>query len=187
VASKIKVAAGDGKQLLGGLNYRNGKPHIYLKPGELCISKEPVVVTTVLGSCVSVTFFHRSSGIAAICHVLQPKCPHSLQCTLDCSMRFRYAVCTIEEMSRQIKTFSLRPKEIEVKLFGGAAMIGSQRLEKFNNSIGQQNVKAAMETISNCGLTLKVMDVGGTFGRKIIFDTESGEVLMKRLHRINPQ
>jgi chemotaxis protein CheD len=165
-------------------NYRDGKPHIYLKPGELCISKHPAVVTTVLGSCVSVTLFHPVSGFAAICHVLQPKCPRPDLCGPECQHRYRYAVCTIEEMARRLLRHGLFAKEIEVKLFGGAAMIGSQRSESLPHSVGQQNVKAAIETISASGLILKVMDVGGGFGRKIIFDTRTGEVFMKRLQRV---
>lgn len=163
--------------------YRDGKPHIYLKPGEMCFSHDPVVVTTVLGSCVSVTLFHSGSGSAAICHALQPRCPHPDQCGDDCGNRYRYAVCAIEEMTRRITRTGLRPRDIEVKLFGGAALIGSKATTSQHNSIGQLNVKAAMETISNCGLILKVMDVGGNFGRKIIFNTETGEILMKRLQR----
>ena len=159
------------------------KPRIYLKPGELCVSRRPVVVTTVLGSCVSATFFHQASGLAAICHALQPKCPKGEQCLESCNMRYRYAVCAIQAMTRQMSSRGIRPREIEVKLFGGAALIGSVRPETAAISMGRQNVTAAMETINDCGLFLKVMDVGGSFGRKIIFDTATGEVLMKRLRR----
>lgn len=169
---------------MNNLSYRNGKPHIYLKPGELCTSKNPVVVTTVLGSCVSVTLFHPPSGVAAICHVLQPRCPRPELCAVQCRERFRYAVCTIEEMGRRLLNYGLLPKDMEVKLFGGAALIGAQKPEMVANSIGQLNVKAALETLGNCGFLLKVMDVGGNFGRKIIFDTSTGEVLMKRLRRV---
>jgi chemotaxis protein CheD len=161
------------------------KPRIYLKPGELCVSKRPVVVTTVLGSCVSATFFHPATGLAAICHALQPKCPRSEQCADDCAVRYRYAVCAITAMARQMSARRVWSREIEVKLFGGAALIGMARTETPATSMGQQNVKAALETISDCGLILKVMDVGGAFGRKIIFDTTTGDVLMKRLRRTN--
>jgi chemotaxis protein CheD len=167
------------------LNYHVDKPHIYLKPGELYFTKKPAIVTTVLGSCVSVTLFHQLSGVASICHILQPKCPRPDQCMLNCVGKYRFAICTIEDMSRKMISHNLRPKEIEVKMFGGAAMIGSRQPETLINSIGQLNVKAALETISNCGLTLKVMDVGGAFGRKLIFDTGTGEILMKRLNRTN--
>lgn len=164
-------------------NVQHEKPRIYLKPGELCVSKRPVVVTTVLGSCVSATFFHQATGLAAICHALQPKCPNSQHCMEGCSVRYRYAVCAIQAMTRQMTARGVRPREIEVKLFGGAALIGTTRPETAATSMGRQNVTAAMETIHDCGLILKVMDVGGSFGRKIIFDTGTGEVLMKRLRR----
>lgn len=159
------------------------KPRIYLKPGELCVSKRPVVVTTVLGSCVSATFYHQASGMAAICHALQPRCAQGESCQAPCNVRYRYAVCAIQAMTRQMSSRGIRPREIEVKLFGGAALIGSSRPEAAATSMGRQNVTAAMETISDCGLLIKVMDVGGSFGRKIIFDTATGEVLMKRLRR----
>jgi chemotaxis protein CheD len=166
-------------------NDQRDKPRIYLKPGELCFSKRPVVVTTVLGSCVAATFYHAATGLAAICHALQPKCPSSDPCVDDCTVRYRYAVCAITAMTRQMSARGVWPREIEVKLFGGAALMGTTRTAGAAPSIGQQNVRAAMDTISDCGLILKVMDVGGTFGRKIIFDTATGEVLLKRLRRTN--
>ena len=48
---------------------------VYLKPGELHFATGPTVVSTVLGSCVSVTMFDRLSGAAAICHALLPEGP----------------------------------------------------------------------------------------------------------------
>ena len=89
-------------------------------------------------------------------------------------------------MSRQMRGCSLRPQDIEVKLFGGAALIGGRRQETPANSMGRQNAEAAMKALHSCGLTLKVANVGGTLGRKIIFDTTTGEVLMKRLKGISP-
>ena len=43
-----------------------------LKPGELLICREPHEVTTVLGSCVSITMFNARLGLAAICHAMLP-------------------------------------------------------------------------------------------------------------------
>ncbi|MDA8137741.1 MAG: chemotaxis protein CheD [Desulfobacteraceae bacterium] len=169
-------------------DYRDESPRIYLKPGEVCVSTRPITVTTVLGSCISVTLYNRITHAAAICHALQPRCPKtplcSESCPPECKGRYRFASCAIEGMSRQMLKLGALPKDLEVKLFGGAAMIGSLRPENAANSVGQQNVKAAMETLGNCGLVLKVMDVGGGFGRKIVFDTSTGDVLMKRLQRV---
>ncbi len=166
------------------------KTQVYLKPGELYFSRTPAVVTTVLGSCVSATFFHRPTGLAAICHAIHPKCAqsaHAAGCPADCGIRFRYPVCAVVAISRQIALHQVRLREIEVKLFGGAALMGQFRRDPLANSLGQQNVEAAMEAISNCGLILQAADVGGALGRKIIFDTSSGEVLLKRLRQAQPE
>lgn len=166
--------------------YRDGKPHIYLKPGELCVSERDIVVTTVLGSCVSATFFHRPTRLAAICHAMQPRCPNGSwtpgRCPPECKNSFRYAACAIQMMKAKMAGFGVRPADLEVKLFGGAALIGSGSGNGSSNSIGQLNVEAAMETINSCNLALKVADVGGVYGRKLIFDTGTGQVLMKRLN-----
>ena len=159
-------------------------PRIYLKPGEICFSKTPVVVTTVLGSCVSVTLFHPASGRAAICHALQPRCPQPYVCAGDCTAKYRYAACAIEAITRRMTAGGTHRSDIEVKLFGGAALIGNRRPETLATSLGRQNVEAAMEALHTAGLRLKVANVGGTVGRKIIFHTATGEVFMKRLKGI---
>lgn len=158
---------------------------VYLKPGEICFSQTPMKVTTVLGSCVSATLYHPPTGIAAICHAMQPRCPLPDLCSGECIVQYRYAWCAIHAMSRQMTGYGLRPRDIEAKLFGGAALMGGHRPENLATSMGRQNAEAAMEALHSCGLTLKVANVGGTLGRKIIFDTITGEVLMKRVKGIS--
>jgi chemotaxis receptor (MCP) glutamine deamidase CheD len=53
------------------------KMNLFLKPGEVCISREPAVVTTILGSCIAVTMFNERLKIGGICHALLPKHPPS--------------------------------------------------------------------------------------------------------------
>jgi chemotaxis protein CheD len=156
-------------------------PQHYLKPGELCCTDRSVVVTTVLGSCVSATFFHRISGLAAICHVLHPQCPQPGACPDRCDAMHRYAPCAISAMAHWMAKRGVRPGQIEVKLFGGAAMMGQRSGRIQPPSIGRLNAQAALETLQRLGMTLKVADVGGTTGRKILFDTATGEVWLKRL------
>ena len=170
-------------------NHQDGTPHLYLKPGELCISQRAVLITTVLGSCVSATLFHRPSGLAAICHAMQPYCPQHMDCSSACRTKFRYAPCVISEMARRMAEYGIRPKELEVKLFGGSTLIGrpAEEVESFSagtsKSIGQQNVQSAMESLIDEGFIIKVTDVGGTSGRKILFDTRTGTVMVKRIRR----
>src|SRR5512141_2905785 len=46
--------------------------NIYLKPGEVVVARDPMLISTVLGSCVAVTMFSPSRGIGAICQSPYP-------------------------------------------------------------------------------------------------------------------
>ena len=157
---------------------------VYLKPGELCISESPVVVTTVLGSCVSLTMFHRESGTGAICHAVQPICRHQGQCPGACPDLFRYVACVVPVMVNRFRRCAGSLAQVEVKLFGGGAILRRGEWGRLA-PVGRQNVEAAMEAIETAGLRLKVADVGGPLGRRIRFNTQNGEVLLQRVRSLN--
>jgi len=147
---------------------------IYLKPGELVIAEEPVMVTTVLGSCISVTMFHPKSGTAAICHAMLPKG--------DGSASFKYVDTSINHMVKFFKFRKIRGNEIEVKLFGGADMFKSSTANVRNLTVGWQNIAIATECLKRCGLVSSAIDTGGRRGRKLIFKTDSGAVFIKKMN-----
>jgi chemotaxis protein CheD len=154
---------------------------LYLKPGEYYLGDQPARIVTVLGSCVAVSMFHRKSGLAALCHALAPDCGPAADCTNGCAQIYRYVNCMIPAMARAFLTRGIRPMDTETKLFGGAAMINAYSGATPRKSVGAMNIAAARKVIQNFGLILKSADVGGHLGRKIIFDTSTGDVLLKRL------
>lgn len=155
---------------------------VYLKPGEVHIAQTPTVVTTVLGSCVSVTMFAPAAGIGAICHGLLPACREKRSCDGSCTEGFKYVECSIQRMAERFKKLGIPPHEIEVKLFGGADMISAKGRGNATN-VGRQNIDIALQALEGEGLTLATYDVGGNGGRKIHFYTHTGEVLLKRLQQ----
>jgi chemotaxis protein CheD len=153
---------------------------VYLKPAELFVAKQPAIVTTVLGSCVSVTLFHQRSGLAAICHAPLPQCRKKQDCT-DChAEKYKYVACVVPEMIQRIARHCIQTVDIEVKLFGGAEMFANNNI---NPSVGRQNVESAIRIIAAQGLRVKRANVGGLAGRKIFFYTHTGQVFMKQLNK----
>lgn len=151
---------------------------LYLKPGELCVSQAPVLVTTILGSCVSVTMHHPMSGVAAICHAVQPACTKPPgECPNRCPKRYHYVACVIPEMIHHMEALGAKTEELTVKLFGGGAVLTTSTQQ----SIGRQNINAARSALDALGLTPKVHQVGGHRGRKLIFNTHTGEVMLKKI------
>jgi chemotaxis protein CheD len=165
-------------------HYGSHLPHHYLKPGEMFITQEPTLVTTLLGSCVAVTMFHPRRRVGAICHGLLPTCRDSdaALCTRNCALGFKFMDCSIQRMLEQFKAFGMKPREMEIKVFGGADMFGVTEANGQRMTIGRQNVAVTMRIFRDAGLSVLVEDVGGERGRKIFFYTHSGEILLKRLN-----
>jgi chemotaxis protein CheD len=166
---------------VAGGQYDSGGIHflkIYLKPGELCISKAPALVTTILGSCVAVTMYQPGIGVSAICHTPQPSCPkQSTECPKHCVNKYHYVSCVIPEMLAHMEAVGAKREAIEVKLFGGSAMLSMAA----NRSVGWKNIDTAMTVIRRCRLDLKAHQVGGRRGRKIVFNTHTGDVMLQRI------
>lgn len=146
---------------------------IYLNPGELVLAEEPVMVTTVLGSCISVTMFHPKSGAAGICHAMLPKGRGSDS--------FKYVDASINHMVKFYKSRKIRGNEIEVKLFGGADMFKNVNPNTRSLTVGWQNIALANECLKAYGLVLGASDVGGNKGRKLVFTTDNGAVYIRKM------
>ena len=151
--------------------------NIFLKPGGLYISEEPAIVSTILGSCVSITIYNKRLMIGGICHALLPKGQAS-----NGTGTFRYVDSAISYMLQKFETRGIEKDEMEVKLLGGADVL--ERMDGHTKSVGQQNRETALEIIRKERLNLKVSDVGGSLGRKIYFYTDTGRILLKRIKSI---
>ncbi len=149
---------------------------IFLKPGEVCISQTPTEVSTILGSCVAVTIFNKRLKVGAICHALLPKNPDNFD-------TFRYVDSTVSYMLRRVEAMGIAKAEMEVKIFGGADVLGRNAS---GPSVGRKNVEIALAIMKQESLTPAITDTGGSLGRKIRFYTHTGEVLLKRLRRFQP-
>lgn len=157
-------------------------PGVYLKPGELIFAKNPTLVTTVLGSCISITMINHKLKIGAIIHAMLPYYKNSGDAK-NKKDPFNYVDRSIEFILSEFEKNGVKIKDIEAKLFGGANMFAGSNQK--NGTIGYQNSKVAIEIMKQSGIEPVKIDVGGTQSRKIIFNTASGEVWLKRINREN--
>ena len=159
---------------------------IHLKPGELVVCREPRIVITVLGSCVAVTMFHARLRLAAICHAMLPEQRSDDTAVIELG-RFRYVNQVVPIMCGYYQDVGAKPGEVEVKLFGGGNVINIAAEPSSDRWIGSANVRMARELLRRNGFTIHASNVDGSHGRKILFNTGTGEVLHKHLDRRLPQ
>ena len=148
-------------------------PSLFLRPGEVAIAETPTQVSTVLGSCVALTLFHPRERIGAICHALLP--------AGNRPQDFKFVNNALAHMLAFFDRHGTPRRELTVKLFGGADMFDVAQPGAGGLSVGRQNVLMATTQLQREGLRLVVSDVGGRQGRKLLFYTHTGEVLLRRL------
>ena len=71
--------------------------------------------------------------------------------------------------------------DVEVKVFGGGNVIGLSNLENSDRWIGTVNVQSAYALLELESLKIKSRSVGGNRGRKILFNTHTGDVMHRFL------
>lgn len=170
------------------------KVNVSLMPGELYIAKQPTVIKTILGSCVSVILYNKHNKITAISHAQLPydKINHKCidNCPIKCNTkvseenRFKYVTCSTEYMLDKFSSLGIRHNEINAKLFGGASVLFAHTNRK---TIGMQNIETAYEMIRKFKLRLINKDTGGENGRTIYLHTETFEVFVRKHAKIYPQ
>jgi chemotaxis protein CheD len=145
-------------------------PQIHLKPGEIYFTRQPAMVVTVLGSCITVTLFSVWPGCAGICHAMLSK-PGPQEPGQAIPGRFKYLSEAIPFMAAHFRNLGIHSSAIEVKMFGGG------------NVTPHALSEAHSERLTAESLILKAANVGGHFGRKLLFNTQTGEVMHKHLPR----
>lgn len=154
---------------------------VYLRPGESIVSDSILQVSTVLGSCISATYFHEQSATGAIFHALLPKCPDPEKMG-NTPQIWKYVDGSILALDRIFRSRGISPRELEVKVFGGANMFSQQGRNGYR-TVSDQNVETATALLLQYGYRIKSSDLGGGYGRKLLFRPTTGEVWMKRLKR----
>lgn len=147
----------------------NTKTH-YLFPGTIFVHKDQHLVTTVLGSCVSVCLWHPKAQVGGINHYLLPLWNGEGLPTP------KYGNIAISRLIEKVRSIA-GPGELIAKVFGGASMWS--RTEGAL-AVGERNVELAFKQLKEENIKVVSQDVWGEMGRKVIFDTQSGSVLLRR-------
>jgi len=153
---------------------------VYVQPGESFLMTEPAILRTVLGSCVGAAFLIPRLGIGALCHPMLPKYPDNPPSDSTLATGRRYVDFAIRDLASQFKNFGARPSDVRVKIFGGADVLATSNTSS-RPTVGKMNCDAALEVLNACGFEIVASSLGGTVGVNLRFNTETGEVLLRRL------
>jgi chemotaxis protein CheD len=150
-------------------------PVVNLGIGAMIVTRRPCVIMTVLGSCVSVCLHDRCTGWAGMNHYMLPQAQ-------DHSTRpiGRFGDLSITRILSGLQANGCRCENMVARIFGGARILSS--FESFEH-IATGNINQAVVLMEEAGIPIVAHDVGGKHGRKILFHTTTGRVLVQSFAR----
>lgn len=137
---------------------------IFVLSGEIVVSDAPVELITILGSCVSVCLWDKDSKIGGMNHYLLPENAKESNRT---NSGITATKILIQSVIKKIGSI----KNLEARIFGG----GNRFLNGFL-AVGPQNIEAAKKVLREYGIPIVEDHTGGKNGRKIYFNTLTGDV-----------
>ena len=136
------------------------------------------LVTYGLGSCLGITLYDPELKLGGLAHTLLPK----PKAGMDTSRKGKFADTAIRLMIEALVDSGAEITRLQAKLFGGANMFAALQ-EWSGETIGQRNIASAKATLADLGIPLVAEDVGGNFGRTLVFNLESGKVTVKSVRQ----
>ena len=143
----------------------------YLYPSALFAEKKPYLVDTVLGSCVAVCLFDTRLKTGGINHFMLPLWNGNGLASP------KFGNIATEKLIEKMLRNGSSSKDLIAKVFGGANQMNSSM------DIGSRNIEIAKEVLAHYGITIIAENVGGNVGRKLKYNTGTGQVMMKFLNK----
>ena len=145
------------------------------QPGYILVSKEPAVISTVLGSCVSVALYDKYQKIGGMNH-------YKLPISVNGESTAVFGGPAIYKLIQLLVEKKSRVENLMAQIFGGA----------FNplytqNNIGAENVEIAYKVLKKFNIPVISADTGGELGRKIVFNTFTGEAIIAKVEKLREE
>lgn len=144
-------------------------------PGEYFYTKENMLISTVLGSCVSACIRDRVTGLGGMNHFMLPDGAAETNNPVSASMR--YGTFAMEILINDLLKAGARREHLEAKVFGGGAVL--RGFTAMN--VGERNAAFVMQFLKTERIPVLAEDLNDIYPRKVFFFPRTGKVLVKKL------
>ena len=133
-------------------------------------TRPPVVLRTLLGSCVSMVLWHPERRFGGMCHAVLPFRSQSYG-----EDDGNHCPGAMRRFLRELQNTSTRAGDYRVYLLGGARMsLGQINARKV--SVGDRNVDTCRQLLHEAGFVIRREHVGQTEPRRVEFNLATGSV-----------
>ncbi len=150
---------------------------VKLLPGEYYVTSTDMVLTTVLGSCVSACVRDSTAGIGGMNHFMLPQ--DADPTSRDISAAMRYGTYAMEILLNELFKAGARRERLEAKVFGGGAVLTNMPML----NIGERNADFVLRYLQTEQVRIAAQDLRGSLPRRINYFPQTGRVTMRKLRR----
>jgi len=145
--------------------------------GEYRFAEPPgVVITRGLGSCVGVVLYDSTRRWGGLAHIMLPDSKEFN----NYANPYKFADLAIPALYKELNLKGCT--KLQARIAGGAKMFAFTS-ERPGFDIGARNVLQVKRTLKDLGIPLTSEDVGGSWGRTVILDTQTGVVKVRTVGR----
>ena len=153
-------------------NVLMGREQVSIHIGGVVASRDPLVIGTVLGSCISVCLRDAKMKVGGMNHFMLPACDS------DEAANARYGIHAMELLINDCMKSGADRRRIEAKLFGGGHVV---KMRETDGNVPQSNIAFALKFLDDENIPIVAQDLGGYAARELYFFTDTGRTLMRRL------
>lgn len=147
------------------------REEVYVYPGQVVASPDPVLASTILGICVSVCLFDPSLRLGGMNHFMLPSAPHRGPASE------RFGDVATSRLAEALAGLGAKRGRLQAKVFGG--MAGRITDAGLAGGIGARNIAMALDSLVQLRIPVVAQDVGGPKSRKLLFDTADGRAWVR--------
>jgi chemotaxis receptor (MCP) glutamine deamidase CheD len=148
---------------------------VNINVGETHVSREPVEIKTLLGSCVAACLYDPVAKVGGMNHFLLPHTESTHE--ID---RQRFGTHAMETLINGLMAQGADRRRLHGKLFGAGNVLG---MVNRRPSVGEQNATFAIEFFKTEGITLEASRLGGNSGMEVRFHPHSGKAFVRDISR----
>ncbi|SRR5258708_34882663 len=145
----------------------------YLIPGKVFVSAQSFAISTIVGSGVAVCLWDSVHKIGGANHFMLPEGPEHGE-----NAR-RYGNVANPALLQRMLDLGADRRNLEARIFGGS--ISGIHFGGEGEQLGERNANAAEHFLRTNGIRVVQNEIGGTHGRKVVFQTDDGKAWSEEL------
>jgi chemotaxis protein CheD len=142
--------------------------------GEYTVAQSPMILRTILGSCVAVILYDKINRIGGLAHVYLPSGKEYETNRESTITSHKFADILLPLMVEAILKENGNKRFFSAYLVGGASLFNTKPSSFMD--IGKKNLDAVRRILNDMRINFLELEIGGNNGRKVHFYLKNGDI-----------